>query len=442
MSKRAYVRLSSFLAFALITLIALTIVNTRNMNTYKKELEVNYQGSLSELNDCLDKVNTNLTKSVYSSSDDELYEICRDLYSECNSAKNAVSRLPVTQLGLGNVYKFLSQASDYSVFIANKLKDGKTVSDKEHKNLLTLLKYAQRFSASTENMMRVVSSGVRITDGKVKNTSEMNLMPLSNSFSQSAKAFDSFPVLLYDGPFSDNVLNRKSSLLQKAEVKTKRECRELAAKALGVNENLISFEGEEKSKLPCYTFKYKRYTVSVTKQGGYIKTLLYSGISADEEIDEKTAVKLAKSYLEKIGYKNMKESYFSKADNVCTFNFAYSKNGVVYYSDLIKVSVSLENGKILSLDAKTYLTNHRERGSFTTGVSIEDAQKNISKYLKVKSKRPCVIPKKDGKEVRCYEYLCTSSETGEDALIYVNASTGREEDIMLLLYTDGGTLVK
>lgn len=442
MTRRNYIRLCSFMAFALSVLIAMAIVNTRNMNSYKRQLEVSYQGSLNELNECLNTVNTDLTKSIYSNSDTELYNICKDLYSQCSVAKNAVSRLPISQMELGNVYKFLSQASDYSQFIANKLEKKQTVSEKEHKTLLTLLSYANKFSSSTEKMVSIVSSGAKITDGKVKNTSEISITPLSNTFSEGAKAFESFPTLLYDGPFSDQILNKKSKLVANAEIKTKEECKTIAAKALGVNENRVTFDSDEKSKLACYTFKSGRYTISVTKQGGFIKSILYSGVVSNSNIKAKDAIAYAQKYLNKLGYKNMKQSYYTVADNICTINFAYTKGNVYYYSDLIKVSVSMENGKIVALEAQTYLTNHTNRNSFTHSITIEEAQKKLSPYLNVNSKKPCVIPKENGSEVNCYEFSCTSKETGEDALIYINSSSGNEEDIMLLLYTDNGTLVK
>jgi hypothetical protein len=70
------------------------------------------------------------------------------------------------------------------------------------------------------------------------------------------------------------------------------------------------------------------------------------------------------------------------------------------------------------------------------------AQSKISSYLTVESYKRCIIPKENGTEVDCYEFKCKSSDTGEDALVYINSSTGEEEDIMLLLYSDNGTLVK
>ena len=442
MTRRSYIRITSFIVFALSVLIAMAIINTRNMTTYKQQLEVNYQHSLTELSECLDTVNTDLTKSLYSNSPNELLTISRDLFAQCSVAKNAVSRLPVSQMELGNTYKFLSQASDYAQYIGAKLEQGEMISDQEHKNILSLLKYAEEFANSTDEMVKIVSAGAKITDGAVKNASEISVTPLSNSFSSSAKTFESFPTLLYDGPFSDQVLNKKSQLVSNSDVKTKEECRTIAAKCLGVSLNKVSFEADEKSILPCYTFKSGRYTVSVTKQGGYVKSIIYSGLVNNTNISESNAKVFAEKFLDSIGYKNMTESYYATVNNVCTINFAYCKDDVYCYSDLIKVSVSMENGNILGIDASTYLTNHIDREAFSGDIPLEETQKKLSPYLTVNSTKKCVIPKENGYEVQCYEFDCTSTDTGEDTLVYINSSTGAEEDIMLLLYTDNGTMVK
>ena len=442
MRTRWKVRIASYLLFALAILITTAFINSRDMNTYKNQLEISYQQSLSELSECLDSVNTDLTKSLYSNSAAEQKELSRDLFAQCSVAKNAVSRLPVSQMELGNTYKFLSQASDYAQYLQRKLENGEKITEKEHGNLLSLLSYSEKFSKAAGDMMSIVSNGAKITDGAVKSTQELTAAPLKNSFSESAKTFESFPTLLYDGPFSDQVLNKHSQLVDGARAMTMEECRERAAKALNMSAERVNYSTDDLSLIPCYTFTAERYTVMVTKRGGYIKTILYSGNIISKSIDEKRAQQVAEKYLDGIGYSDMKSSYYSTSDNICTVNFAYAKGGVMCYSDLIKVGVSLSDGRILTLDAATYLTNHTQRSAFMPKITRSEAESRISPYLKVNTVKKCVIPKENGTEVQCYEFACTSRDTGEDALVYVNCKTGSEEDIMLLLYTDNGTLVK
>lgn len=442
MTRRTYVRMTSFIAFGLFILIVTAIISTREATAYKNQLEINYQQSLTELAECLDSVNTDLTKSLYSNSSGEIYDLSRDLYAQCSTAKNAISRLPISQMELNNTYKFLSQAGDYAQYIGQKIEKGEAISDDEHKNLSVLLDYAQKFSTAANQMVSIMENGGKITDGNIANDKEIRVSSLSNSFSVSAKTFDDFPTLIYDGPFSDQVLNKESEIIKNSDVKTKAQCKSIAARALGVSEKRISYDTDEQSKIPCYTFRCGRYSISVTKQGGYIKSILYSGIINDSQITNENAVNIASDYLKSIGYNNMRECYFSTSGNICTICFVYCENDVYHYSDLIKCGVSMSDGNIVSLDAATYLTNHRNREEFTASLSEEDAKARLSPYLTINSVKKCVIPKESGIEVGCYEFTCTGKDTGEDALVYINCNTGNEEDIMLMLNTDNGTLVK
>ncbi|MBR3149701.1 MAG: germination protein YpeB, partial [Eubacterium sp.] len=407
LTRRSYIRIVSFAVAALAVLIALAIISTNNMRSYKTQLEASYQQSLGELSGCLEAVNTDLTKTLYSNSSKELYTLSRDLYAQCQTAKNAVSRLPVSQMKLNNVYKFLSQASDYAQYISTELENGKTITEKQHKTLYTLLGYAEQFSKSASEMVSISQSGAKITDGAVKSGELVSTKLLDTSFSSGAKTFESFPTLLYDGPFSDLVLNKKSKLVTGSDVKTRDECRDIAANALDVKSKRVSYSGDDKSKLPCYTFKCGRYTVAVTKQGGYVKSIIYSGSVMTSSITEENAKNIAVKYLKELGYDNMKESYYSTKNNICTVNLAYTQDGMYCYPDLIKCSVALDSGRIVALDATTYLTNHIPRSNFSPRLSSADAQKKLSPYLTVNSVKRCVIPKENGKEMQCWEFDCT-----------------------------------
>ncbi len=184
------------------------------------------------------------------------------------------------------------------------------------------------------------------------------------------------------------------------------------------------------------------YTVAVSKGGGYVAYILGSGKVNAQSITQDNAVNVAKAYLKKLGYQDMVQTYYAVENNVCVINFAYAKNNVIYYSDLIKVGVSLADGKIYSLEADGFLTNHRERNDFSMKIAEKDLQKKISSHVEIISSRHCVIPKKNGKEAPCVEYHCRNKATGDEVLIYINTTTGEEENILMLLYSDNGTLTK
>lgn len=442
MTKRGYIRLFSFCGAAAIILGGYAVMNMNTANAYRLRLENNYQQSLNELSECLDSIETNLTKSIYSNSDKMLIEISSDLYSECTKSKDALSRLPVEQMNLGSTYKFISQASDYASYIAKKVASDSEVTQKEHENLSKLLNYARNLSDSVDSMVEICNQGGNITAQNVKSGSNVQINALTNDMSAAEKAFKDYPTLLYDGPFADAVLNRESEFLKNKDSVSKEEAREIAAQALGCNINEISFQNTETGTVPCYVFSFGQKSTGITAKGGYIAYVLYGGKITQSSIDEKNAVNIAKKYLDSIGYENMSETYYMTNNNVCVINFAYKKDNVTYYSDLIKVGISMDDGKVLSLEAEGYIANHRERKKFSDKIKKDDAEKKLSPYLKVLNTKKCIIPKNDGKEAMCYEFHCESGETNEEVLVYINCETGKEENIMLLLYSDGGTLTK
>jgi hypothetical protein len=59
--------------------------------------------------------------------------------------------------------------------------------------------------------------------------------------------------------------------------------------------------------------------------------------------------------------------------------------------------------------------------------------------LEVVTSQRVIIPTKLGSEKHCYEFLCKGLNY-EDVLVYINVSTLEEEELLILLKTDGGTL--
>lgn len=343
---------------------------------------------------------------------------------------------------LEGTYKFLSQTGDYATYLSKKVYAGEVVTAKEHENLLRLLQYATKYKNSVTQMVEICNHGGQITKRDVKSADGTRLPAISTDFSTAEEAFENYPTLLYDGPFADAVLHKEPQLLKGQDKISKDAAAKIAAKALGCNETHLNRLEDEAGRMPAYVFTKGQQTVNVTKSGGYVSSILFGGKISTKAIDEKEAIKQAAAYLKKLGYPDMRSTYYAADSNICTVNFAYCRDGILYYTDLIKVGVSLRDGSVVSLEARGYITNHHRRNVPTFTVSEKAATAKISPYLEVRSTKKCLIPKEDGREVACIEVLTHSADTGEDALVYLNAATGAEEDILLLLYSDHGTLTK
>ncbi|MCI5604648.1 MAG: germination protein YpeB, partial [Clostridia bacterium] len=125
-------------------------------------------------------------------------------------------------------------------------------------------------------------------------------------------------------------------------------------------------------------------------------------------------------------------------DGIATINFAPSQGDIVCYSDLVKVRVALDTGEIVGMESKGYLMNHKQRELSAPLISLEEARSHVSTQLEVTATKLALVPKDSLKEVLCYEFKGTFN--GKNFLVYINADNGHEEEILMLIESEGGVL--
>jgi hypothetical protein len=96
---------------------------------------------------------------------------------------------------------------------------------------------------------------------------------------------------------------------------------------------------------------------------------------------------------------------------------------------------------VLSFDASGYVHNHHERNAFNPKLTEAQAAENLNDSLKILCSQVCIIPTEWKTEQYCYEFHC-KAEKGQELLVYIDCDTGEENNILILLYSDGGVLTK
>ena len=71
-------------------------------------------------------------------------------------------------------------------------------------------------------------------------------------------------------------------------------------------------------------------------------------------------------------------------------------------------------------------------------VSKEEAKTKINKNLQIESERLAIIPTEFQTEIMCWEFKGRVDD--REFLVYINVETGKEEDILVILNSDEGTL--
>ncbi len=444
MQRRKRIRkVSLFLAVILVfSLIAAT--SALRANQLEREKRAFLQQSVCELDEYVASIDSTLSKGVYATTPPMILSLSTELWRLSNGAKIMLSQIPDENVDMSETNKFLSQLGELMMSFNRRAANGEELSEKD----ILLLKELSEYAGALHKSVSALRDG--LFDGTVELikervniiSSKSDVIPLAFSLENTKKAVTDFPSLIYDGPFSDHLDKKAAAFLNGKEEISKADAKKKCAEYMSVDEEKVDFLTDEDGTVSSYVFSADNATCAVTKKGGYLSYIISPEYAGEKVLGFDEAKKNAVKYLKKIGYENMKDTYHSESDGVCTINFAYEKDSVRCYPDLIKVSVSMSDGKILSVDARNYLLSHRERSFDGTDFSVfAEAEKKISPLLHVRNSRFAVIPTPSGDEKLCCEFHC-ADDGGQEVLVYIDVRTLNEADILLLLYSDNGVLTK
>ena len=434
-------KIIGFLSVVCLVLALSSMYFAFSANRYKRQERLINEKAVSTLCESLDGISVSLKKSVYSGDGQALAKIGNELCRQAAVAKENLNQLSPENELADAVYKFLSQVGNYTLFLAAQEQG---TSEEQMKKLKALYSYSQKLSDGMNEICVDYYNGDVSFDDALGNL-DLKGIDTENEFysrvSDAAQTLGDYPTLTYDGPFADNIAVTKSDFLElKGEI-TAEEAAQRAAKILGVQTSALKREENVSSEIELYSFSKGKTDISITKKGGLLCALLSDTYAYEETISAAEAVKRGEEYLEKLGYDDMESSYYSVYDGICTINYAWEKDDVIYYSDLIKVSVSLDTGALVGFDAKPYLLHHRQRKWDKIRLSEDDAEKKLSPLLTVTETELAAIPLDTGKEALCYELHCKDRD-GQEVLVYIDAMTGEQRDLLILLYSDNGILTK
>ncbi len=401
-----------------------------------------YARSFSMLSSSVFEMNSSLQKMLYSQSGTALSSLCTDVFAASSTAHSALSELPFSDTALDNTSAFLVRTGYYSFSLLKKLSGGKLLSDEELTTLSALSQAAAILSQNLNDMQSAAESGeialseLNAADAKRGETSTLgaDIMLLENEFPE-------IPTLIYDGPFSQHIKSDDPALLRGRGELSEDECKIRAAEFCETNSQSLTLSYETSGDIPCYCFTDERgsLNVSVSKRGGEVLSFLKTKEHSENRLSRDEAVVKAKDYLSSRLGLSLRDSYWTVYENSILINFAPVQDGYICYPDLIKVSVALDDGSVIAYDAAGFVSCHAERRLPDTIFPEKDAAAKVSKELKILSHELAIIPSAGKYELFCHEFKCENA-TGEHYIVYINAETGEEEKILILLENENGIL--
>jgi germination protein YpeB len=269
----------------------------------------------------------------------------------------------------------------------------------------------------------------------------------TTNFQAMDKQMQQYPTLIYDGPFSEHLEKTEPAALSgEGEVsveEAKNRALAFIDKKPGVDYQ-IAVTGDANGLIPAYRVEVTpgqggdTTQLDVSKAGGRVIWLLQGRKIDQPGVGLEQARQKALGFLKDRGFGEMRSTYHMLRGNLATFNCAALQDGVTIYPDLVKVSVALDNGEVTGVETSGYVMSHRKRDLPKPTVSQEQARAAINPRFEVSGGKLALIPVGTSDERLTYEF---QGKLGQEAyLVYVNALNGREENVLKLIDTPGGTL--
>ena len=435
----------------LLSVILLIVIAILGYNLYEQKnkyatiTENDYNKAFYEVVDYVQNVKTYLAKTMVSKTAEHGAEMLTHVWRESNLAQSYLGMLPIESQELENTEKFLNQISEFSYSLSRKTIEGNELSDDDMSKIKELYNYSNDLSNTLNEMSDELNNGTLKWADLVKNTESSKITEVSG-FDVVEDNFHEFTGLIYDGAFSEHIISSEKKGLTGEDI-DEETAKQKAEEFIGKDKiNETKSNGYvENGDIPVYRFEIttneeQNIGISISKKGGHVVFLNYNRNVIEEKISPEEAVQKGKEYLNNKGFPNMQETYYLKENGFITVNYAYKQNNVVIYPDLIKVKIALDNGEIIGLESTGYLNNHYERNISKNLISIEDAKKQLTNNIEIKSEGLAIIPTEWNTEILCYEFKGKVEDI--DFIAYINAETGEEEDILIITNTPNGTLTE
>lgn len=436
--KRKYIILSAAAAGAIIIgLSVYSIVLDGENRTLKNQISVSYQKSFEELVSDMDSLKVKLCKLEAASGLNQYSSLLMDVWRQTGDTESSISALPVSYQSTGALMQFLNRTGDYCKYLSGKLARGQALSSEDLKQINSLADACGQISSCINDCWQ---------KGFITNISFSSGTFLSQSSKGESLDFSNqqFPRLIYDGPYSESVENKQPKGFGMSVV-SQSDAQKIASDFTGASN--IAYSGDLNGTIACYGFSGEAsgcpFSIYITKQGGKVlwymrqRTMGITALPTEERYAQLADV--AKQYLTAKGYGDAAPSYAQFYGGMAVINFAPLQDGVVLYPDLIKIWVDISSNTVAGLDANNYLMSHKKRALAVPSLTGEQAKIKLNQIKKVGEPRLALIPLGSGEEKLCYEFSGTFD--GNQYLVYINAQTGAEEDILMIQDTDEGKLI-
>ncbi len=389
-----------------------------------------YQRALYEACEEMSQMQIVLKKLTVTQSKAMETEYLSKVSGYADSVQNSLSTLPIGVHEVSDTMKFVNQTGDFALSALKRISKGGTLTEEDRKILLSLTETSTQMCVTLGELTENFSEG--------KYTFDEDASAAGSGFQNLTHPKDEYPTLLYDGPFSDSLLDKRMAGLGD-HTATMEQAKKTLSDFIDIDVNEIEFKHETGGNEKTYVFEMKnrQQEAAVTKRGGKVLYILSEKTGKEKKISEDESIRISKEFLLRKGFGQTESSYFRKYNGVITINLAPVENGIVLYPDLIKVEVNMETGEIIGFEATNYYMNHVKR-DLPANLML-NVHETEFENMQVASVRPALIPLGQTEKLA---YEIHVKDDKNEYLIYRDAETLDEVMLYEVVHTPSGTIVQ
>lgn len=443
MRLKHHILLYTFLSVAVLLSIYLVLDYGIQAQRSAQALEDAYAQRVLETQEHLQAIGLKLGKAPVAADARTQVELLAGISRQADNVVSGLSALPLSHIAMSDTLKFCNQLSEYAMVLALSVAAGQPLTEQETAELVSLESQCAlltgQFATARETM---VAESLRLTaqPGVFYAEAQAAQRPLEQ-VADPDNGMD-YPSMIYDGAFSDARHYGSPKALGEGRI-DQRQAME-AARAFVGEERVRSVEAAPDSggALASYGVKLTLndgvvLNAEVTRQGGKMLWMVPEHAAFEPGWTLEECAEAARDFLLDRGYGEMEANHYQVYDGLAVINFVAVQDGVLLYPDLVKVQVRMDTGEVVGLEANNYLMNHTERTGLSPALSGEQALEKASSRLEAGQARLCVIPYREGERL-CYEV--PGRYEGREYRVYIDAITGEEAEVLMMVDSVGGRM--
>lgn len=415
-------------------------ISEKNSSNYQYKLENVYQSNFYSLLDSVNNLDNKLSKLNNSSSSSYQRKLLLEASSNASEAEISIASLPLSQNDIQDTVKMVNQISGYTTTLADKLAQGQSLTDDDMQTLENVSQSVSALKIQLNEFARKLDKGYQILDASMDVDADGNRF--STSLSSLKNNDVEYPTMIYDGPFSDSVVNSTIKGVTKEKVSNEKAQEHLESHFKSASS--IEYVGSTEGRFQTYNYRVtnsseEKLYVQSLQQGGDILTISGAGELGQASIDDTEAKNIALEFAKLNGIENGQVVWSDTIENDIYFNIAPTQNSIILYPDLVKVKVNLVSGTVVGYDATAYFTNHTDRSLSKGSLTLEEGENKVPERFTASLTRFALVPLDYNREVVCVE---VQAEDGESTFyFYYNATSGNLENVLKVIKTDNGNLL-